>query len=156
MLRLYTIDFWHIIPAFVVVIPILVLILDKEYGKKMFSLFTVGYITSIITSRILKYSIQRLRPLVTEDFINKLVIEKGYSFPSEHTLFAFLIATILSYKYPKYTPIWFILAIIMGIARIYEGVHYPSDVICGGLIGILIGYITIDNKDRIYKLFKME
>ncbi|WP_052334575.1 phosphatase PAP2 family protein [Methanobrevibacter wolinii] len=155
LLRLYTIDFWHTIPAFVIIIPILVLILDKKEGKKLFSLFTISYILSIILSRILKYTIQRLRPLITENFINKLVIEKGYSFPSEHTLFAFLIATILSYKYPKYAPIWFILAIIMGIARVYEGVHYPSDVICGGLIGIIIGYLTIHNKNRIYKLFKL-
>ena len=155
LLRLYTIDFWHTIPAFVIIIPILVLILDKKDGKKLFSLFTISYILSIILSRILKYTIQRLRPVITENFINKLVIEKGYSFPSEHTLFAFLIATILSYKYPKYAPIWFILAIIMGIARVYEGVHYPSDVICGGLIGIIIGYLTIHNKNRIYKLFKL-
>lgn len=85
----------------------------------------------------LKYVVQRDRPFKKHgDIIQRDKVGK-YSFPSSHTSSAFAVATSLSIRYPK----WYVIAPSMlwasgvGFARIYEGVHYPSDVLCGAVLG---------------------
>lgn len=63
--------------------------------------------------------------------------ESSPSFPSGHTVTAFALATSLSVKYPK----WYVIApsalwaCSVGVSRMNEGVHYPSDVLAGAVIG---------------------
>ena len=64
------------------------------------------------------------------------------SFPSNHSANIFFIYFILSILYPKKSQYFLAIAIIVGISRIYVGVHYPFDVILGSGIGILIGFIV--------------
>ncbi|MGN1185734.1 MAG: phosphatase PAP2 family protein [Methanobrevibacter wolinii] len=154
--EIITYDLGDKFPLFAIIIPFIFLIFDKKYGKKLFSLFFSSYIISFIVSFIIKNTIRRPRPYLTQSFVNKIILENGYSFPSNHSLFAFLIAMLLTYRYEKYAPLWFGLALLMAIARVYEGVHYPSDVFFGGIIGILIGYIVIKYKDKIYHLFRID
>lgn len=98
--------------------------------------------TSVIEATVisygLKYAINRQRPF--ERYPDKIV-QRDYptsaSFPSGHTAAAFSLATSLCIKYPKWyviTPsaIW---ACSVGFARMNEGVHYPTDVISGAVIG---------------------
>ena len=101
---------------------------------------------------VLKGILQRPRP--TE---YRIIEESGYSFPSGHSMismafYGFIIYLIYKYvknKYLKWILIAFlsILIILIGISRIYLGVHYTSDVIAGFLIAIsyLIVYIGIIN-----------
>jgi len=93
----------------------------------------------------LKYAINRQRPY---DAYPELIIpynaEKSPSFPSGHTSLAFATATALSLKYPK----WYIIApgyfwaCSVGYSRMNLGVHYPSDVLGGALLGVGSAYIT--------------
>lgn len=87
----------------------------------------------------LKFLIQRQRPLHFLKTTPKLPTSPGEiidpSFPSAHTLFAFMMATLLSIWFPRYRVIFFIVAGIIGWTRIYLGLHYPTDVIAGGLLG---------------------
>lgn len=86
----------------------------------------------------LKYSIDRERPFDRyPDKIVKRDSPSSPSFPSTHTAAAFSLATSLSIKYPKWyviTPsaLW---ACSVGFARMNQGVHYPTDVIGGAVIG---------------------
>ena len=57
------------------------------------------------------------------------------SFPSAHTLYAFMMATLLATWFPKYRIVFFLLAAFVGWTRIYLGLHYPTDVIGGILLG---------------------
>lgn len=68
----------------------------------------------------------------------------GYSFPSGHTSQAFAIATILSLQFPKGSVIIpaMVWATAVGFGRIFLGLHYPSDVLGGILVGIGSGYIA--------------
>ena len=94
----------------------------------------------------LKYSINRERPFITyPDIINKTGKKlKDPSFPSGHTSTAFTMATSLSLEYPK----WYIIvpsytyASVVGYSRLHLGVHYPSDVLIGAVIGTGSAYIT--------------
>lgn len=85
----------------------------------------------------LKYSIDRKRPFETYPFIEKKSSGGSPSFPSGHTATAFATATTLSLMYPE----WYLIAPVylwaagVGYSRMYLGVHYPSDVLAGAIIG---------------------
>jgi len=88
----------------------------------------------------LKYLIQRQRPLFfLEMAAQKLSEGPGEildpSFPSGHALYAFMMATLLTNWFPRYRIIFFLLAGFVGWTRIYLGVHFPTDVVVGGLLG---------------------
>jgi undecaprenyl-diphosphatase len=65
------------------------------------------------------------------------------SFPSGHTTIAFAAATVLAYYRPRWSPAFFLLAVAIGFSRIYDGVHYPLDVLGGALLGVLVGAVVI-------------
>lgn len=108
----------------------------------------VGTAVSFGITTGLKYIVNRDRPFVTypEDIANKT--EHNYtesvSFPSGHTTTAFATATALSLEYPKWYVIApsFVYAGSMAYSRMHLGVHYPSDVIVGALVGSGCAYIT--------------
>lgn len=87
----------------------------------------------------LKYLINRERPLFFLEMASKISKNPGEildpSFPSAHSVFAFMMATVLVAWFPRYRIIFFILAGIIGWTRIYLGLHYPTDVIVGALLG---------------------
>jgi undecaprenyl-diphosphatase len=70
-------------------------------------------------------------------------VPKDPSFPSGHTTIAFAAATVLTYYRPRWSPAFFLLAIAIGYSRIYEGVHYPLDVLGGAVLGLLCGGAVI-------------
>lgn len=93
-------------------------------------------ISGIITTS-LKYTINRERPYDTYPFIQQVTPGGGPSFPSGHTSTAFALATSLSLACPK----WYVIAPsylwagAVGYSRMDLGVHYPSDVLAGAVIG---------------------
>lgn len=99
----------------------------------------------------LKAILRRPRPYIKyADDLIPVTTERTYSFPSGHTSFAFSTATSLSLQYPQWyiiTPA-FLWATAIGYSRMYLGVHYPSDVLTGALIGALAAYITYEIQQR--------
>jgi membrane-associated phospholipid phosphatase len=91
--------------------------------------------TVVMTS--LKYGVRKDRPFVTYPDIERLVSAGSPSFPSGHTSVAFSTATSLSIAFPKWYVITpsFLWASAVGYSRMHLGVHYPSDVFVGALIG---------------------
>jgi membrane-associated phospholipid phosphatase len=93
---------------------------------------------------ILKYTINRERPYVTYPDITKKSDVVAPSFPSGHTSSAFATATSVSLAYPE----WYVIAPsfawagTVGYSRMHLGVHYPSDVLAGALIGSGCAYLT--------------
>ncbi|MBQ8224391.1 MAG: phosphatase PAP2 family protein [Bacteroides sp.] len=86
----------------------------------------------------MKYLIDRERPYEKyPDRVHPYSRENSPSFPSGHTSTAFALATSLCVKYPK----WYVIApsavwaCSVGVSRMNEGVHYPSDVLTGAVLG---------------------
>lgn len=103
---------------------------------------------STVVMVAMKYSIRRDRPFVTYPEIEQLASAGSPSFPSGHSSMAFSTAASLSLAFPKWYVIApsFMWAGAVGYSRMHLGVHYPSDVLVGALIGAgsawLSNYLT--------------
>jgi undecaprenyl-diphosphatase len=104
----------------------------------------------------LKSSLGRQRPYINHpDKIFSSADATGYSFPSGHTSTAFSLATSLSLSYPK----WYVIvpsytfAAATAYSRMYKGVHYPSDVLGGMIVGAGTSFLTWKIDKLLHKKF---
>ncbi len=113
------------------------LIKKDSASKRQAIIFASSLIVSEIITYSLKYAVHRDRPYITYPFIDNAYTEHDPSFPSGHTSWAFALATAASINYPKWYVIIpsFIYAGTVGYSRLHLGVHYPSDVFMGALVG---------------------
>ena len=114
----------------------------------LFALMNVG-LTDQISSSVFKPFFHRLRPCNDPALFGKtrLLLEQcagGFSFTSSHAANHFGIAMFIFMTWgvtqKKYTRFFFVWAGVIAFAQIYVGVHYPSDVLCGAIFGMMIGY----------------
>lgn len=98
----------------------------------------------IIGNITLKPLIGRIRPFDINTVMEILISKpKDFSFPSGHTMSSFAAATVIFLKNRKAGIGALILASVIGFSRLYLYVHYPSDVLGGLLIGVMIANITV-------------
>src|SRR5579859_5696906 len=128
-------------------IPILLILLSLLIwgGKKgrwvVLALVITVTLTDQISAHVLKGLFDRVRPcnaltgVLTPD--DK---PSSYSFPSSHATNMGGSMTFLALAYPAWGWLCALFAFLVGLSRVYLGVHYPSDVLGGGLLGILIGW----------------
>lgn len=116
---------------------------DADMKKKAIYLGETFLVNTAITT-ILKYTVKRQRPFVKDPSIIPLDAAGSYSFPSGHTSDAFATATSISIAYPKWYIIGpsFLWATSVGYSRMYLGVHYPSDVAVGAIVGAGSAFLT--------------
>jgi len=97
-----------------------------------------------LNSSWIKHIFERVRPCHVLDDVHLLVsCGSGYSFPSSHAVNNVAGATVISYFYPKLVWAFGSFAAIVTFSRVYVGVHYPSDVAGGAVIGFLCGVIVL-------------
>ena len=89
-----------------------------------------------------KHLIARPRPFITYPELVPLVHVGGYSCPSGHTLASFCAAAALFSWFRKAGTAAFLLAALIGFTRLYVGVHYPTDVLLGAVLGVLLGILA--------------
>ena len=110
----------------------------------------------LLTNIILKNLFQRLRPWEAVDFLHNLVVEHDTSFPSGHTSAAFAFALAFARcetkRWAKVTVI--VVAVLMGLSRLYVGAHYPTDVLAGFIVGDLAGLLGWYCSVRLIRAFQ--
>lgn len=89
---------------------------------------------------LVKLAVQRPRP-VLEDLPPLGGAPSSLSFPSAHALSSFAVATAM-FRVDPATAGALVVALLLSVGRPYLGMHYPSDVIAGALLGILLGLIV--------------
>ena len=123
------------------------------FGNNKVRLIAIEALVILFISQIIVQSLKKLlgreRPYVILEKLNTFGIDlSDYSFPSGHTTASFSIATTLALNIPVLTYLVFILASIIGISRIYLGVHYPTDVAAGIILGmgsaLLVHFYLVD------------
>jgi membrane-associated phospholipid phosphatase len=109
---------------------------DKELLLNAVELGATAVYSAGVTLTV-KYAVRRDRPFLTYPDIVAKDAESGPSFPSFHTAASFGTATSLSLMYPRWYVIVpsYVWAGAVGYSRLRLGVHYPSDVLCGALVG---------------------
>ena len=111
---------------------------------------------------LFKQTVQRLRPAWDPeigDMVRMLEYKGGqFGFVSSHAANLFGLATITSLiiKQRWFTTSIFTFAAIVGYSRVYFGKHYPLDVICGALFGMLIGYLIFKLLRQLYKKLNLK
>ncbi len=100
--------------------------------------FKLGLVQAVVTAIVqaAKLLVARVRPYNAMDCFIPLKKERDYSFPSGHTAAAVSCAITISTAAPAVAGFAIFLAVLIGYSRIYLGIHYPSDVVAGGLVGM--------------------
>ena len=126
----------------------------KQYGKRCWWVFlAVGVVvlcSDQLSAHVCKPLFQRLRPCYNPDLQDLIYLPKGmaggrFGFVSSHAANTFAVAAFLSPVLRNYRPwlgiVLYLWAFISSYSRIYLGFHYPGDILCGAILGILVGLI---------------
>ena len=131
---------WYI--AYVILLGI-----SFSKGGTKGKLAVLGIILLIIVTdqtgyRLLKEYFARPRPCnALTDVLTPLGCTGSFSFPSNHALNNFAAAMFFYRLFPKLKWVLFITASLVAISRVYLGLHYPSDIFGGAVIGLAFGYL---------------
>ena len=116
----------------------LAIVVAIQLRRPWASLYVIGALaTADLVTSFIKLLIPRHRPF--EHQIGPS--ERTHSFPSGHTATSFAAATVLSLLVPRYRVAFYVLAALIGFSRLYNGVHYPIDVLTGAVLGTLVGLL---------------
>lgn len=103
--------------------------------------WNVGFpltVTGVLVELPIKSFFRRRRPFITIIQAIAVGMKPGtWSFPSGHAAGAFAGAWLLNHSSPRFAPVRYVLATLVGFSRIYLGDHYPGDVASGSLVGLL-------------------
>lgn len=112
-------------------------------------------ITDQLSSTFIKSLVGRIRPChaLPLDQIHLLVGCGGLSFPSSHAVNNFGVATMFSVYYPKARAALYAWASLVAISRVFVGVHYPSDVLAGAIIGTCVAWLVVTGWDKLTRRF---
>jgi len=142
----------YLIYFFPILAAVIFYFVFKNNRQRFVELVKAGF------SAVLAYAINflisifyfRLRPIFTLDDVHQLMTKPitDKSFPSDHTAVSFAIAFFVFLVSRKWGSVMLILAFLIGISRIYVGVHFPSDVFAGALVGV-ISATLVRMSDRI-------
>jgi undecaprenyl-diphosphatase len=90
-------------------------------------------------SFLVKDLTHRRRPFLAHRQIHPLYAVHSSSFPAGHAATAFAGAVLLSAVAPRLAPFFLVFAALIGWSRVYDGVHYPTDVLAGAGLGAAVG-----------------
>jgi len=132
--------------TYLLIVLFFVFIFFSHYPKReKLQILLITAISTVVArfgiTEFIRIFYHRPRPFIDLS-VSQLLTSNEWSFPSGHATFFFTLSTAV-YLYNKRLGIWFFVAtILMTTSRVIAGIHYPSDIIGGALIGIFIAYAT--------------
>jgi undecaprenyl-diphosphatase len=146
-------DFRYWIPLFLYWLFLLYQNQKKTFIRNVLLIVLIITLSDQCSSAIIKPYFKRLRPSHEPIFADKVhlieeragVLYRGgkYGFVSSHAANSFAIITFLFLILkPQFSFFWFFWAFLVSYSRIYLGVHYPTDILFGALVGIIIAFLV--------------
>lgn len=106
--------------------------------------YGIASLIALAVQKALKRRYARLRPCLTAGGpAQRAPIPDAGSFPSGHTLHAFMAAVVVSSLFPALAVLYVPAALLVAVSRVALGVHYPSDVAAGGVLGSLLAALVL-------------
>ena|SRR3989344_2713226 len=135
------------LPYLTVAVFIILVVLSQYSRQEKWELFLVAGAASIIArlgvTELIRFFYHHPRPFVALPDVHQLLTDSAWSFPSGHATFFFAMATAI-YLYNKQWGTGFLLAaVLITVGRVIAGVHYPSDILGGAIIGGIIAFLTV-------------
>jgi membrane-associated phospholipid phosphatase len=116
---------------------------SDERANQAIALGAVLGVESLLVNQGIKRLFRRVRPTESGDERYAIRRPSSSSFPSGHASSAFVAATVLtSWGGKRTAPIWFGLASVVGLSRVYVRIHHASDVIGGAALGLVLGRVA--------------
>lgn len=117
--------------------------IENKITKKEFIIYFGSIIGMWLILKIFKFFVYAERPFYYFQMETLLKHENFFSsFPSGHAVLSFMLAFAVFFYYKKTGIILILLASLIGIARIFVGVHFPLDIIAGATIGFLVIFLV--------------
>ena len=143
--------------GFIWIVIAIILLAQKKYRKVGIILLSALLLNLVLGEVIIKNIVQRPRAFITYPDISIIINPPdSYSFPSGHTASSFTAALIIGHYLRNWKYEAYALASLIAFSRLYLYVHYPTDIICGILLGTISALITIrfSENSKIKKLIK--
>ncbi len=129
-----------------VLLPSLLWLLDSAHGATLFLSTAIAFCIERPLYWVLKNGFQRRRPPeIIPSFRSVVTASDRFSFPSGHTCGAFVLAGMVSESYATLTVPLYLWSSAVGISRVVLGVHFPTDILAGALIGSGIAWFVTSN-----------
>ena len=114
----------------------------KKYWPMVVQSFLSAILARLVITNFIRWFWQRPRPFV----VNHINLLFSYnpaepSFPSGHAAFYFAIATVVYFYNKKVGLLFFLASFLISISRVFSGIHWPSDIIAGAIVGIFSGWM---------------
>lgn len=112
---------------------------DKREGVKDLFVVLASAVTAWFLAHFLKNMFHTLRPFDALSWVKPLVVESGYAFPSGHATFFMALASSLWFYHKRLAIFFGLSAVLVGLARIASGIHWPVDILGGLFLGCVVG-----------------
>jgi len=124
--------------ALILFIVIFVIVNSKKYLKMAVEAVIAGAFARFGMVSAIRWIWERPRPFI-ENNVNLLLEHNAPAFPSGHAAFFFAISTIVYYYNKRIGALFFLSSILIVIARVFSGIHWPTDILAGAVVGIFSG-----------------